>query len=97
MKTTVKAYLHWHKYDWQDEATYQLDCADMTKVSPDYVLVREMFIEVEVPDNFDPTPKQIAALREKKQEILAAAHVQAENIEGQIQSLLSIEFKPEVV
>lgn len=94
MKTTIKAFLHWHKYDWEDSPRFQLYPTDMTSCGPEYVPIKEIEVEVEIPDDFDPAPQQIAALRAKKQEIQANAQVQANNIEEQIQRLLAIEFKP---
>jgi hypothetical protein len=38
---------------------------------------------------------QIESLKKQKQQILAEAHVKAEQIEQQIQSLLAIEYQPE--
>lgn len=38
---------------------------------------------------------QIESLKKQKQQILAEAHVKAEQIEQQIQSLLAIEYHPE--
>jgi len=95
MKTTVKAFLHWEKRDWEENGRYVFYPDDWSVCGPEYVPINEIEIEVDVPDDFDPTPQQIAALKAKKQEILANAHVQAENIEEQIQRLLCIEFKPE--
>ena len=95
MKMKLKAFLIWHKYNWQDKPEYSLNNSDMAICGPDYVAVNEQEFEVDIPDNFVPTPKQIAALKEQKAEILAKAHVQAENIEEQIQRLLCIEHKPE--
>ena len=96
MKITLKSVLHWHKYSWQDESEYQLYPSDMSTCGPEYVPIKEVEVEVEIPADFDPAPQQIAALKQKKQEILAEAHIKAENIEQQIQSLLCIEHKPEV-
>lgn len=53
--------------------------------------------DVDVPDDFDPVPAQVGALRAKKQEILAEASVKAANIDEQISRLTCIEHKPGVV
>lgn len=96
VKTTIKAFLRWHKYGWKEIPDFHLYPSDMSSAGPEYVLIKEMDVDVEVPDNFDPVPAQVEALKKEKQKILADAHVKAENIEEQIQRLLCIEFKPEV-
>ena len=94
MKTKIKAFLHWHKYSWQTTPEYQLRHVDMSGRSPEYVLISEHEFELDIPDNFDPRPQQIKALREEKQKILADATAKATNIEEQIQTLLSLDCKP---
>jgi hypothetical protein len=96
MKVTIKAFVHHRQYAWSKEVAYTIDVCDMSKVDASYSVIRQQEFEVEIPDDFDPTPSKIAALKAKKQEILAEAHVKAENIEEQIQRLLCIEHKPEV-
>ena len=94
MKVKANAFLHWRKYEWEQAGEYTLNSCDMSKESPEYVLIRKMDIDVDVPDDFDPRPQQIQTLKAVKAEILAKAHVQAQNIEEQIQRLLCIEHKP---
>ena len=52
-------------------------------------------ITMTVPDDFDPTNQHIEMLKAEKQRIQAEAHLKAENIEEQIQSLLCIEDQGE--
>lgn len=93
MKTTIKAFLHYHKYDWQDNPTYEVFPNDMSTIGPQYVLIKKIDVEVEIPDNFDPRPQQVAALRKEKQNILSETNVKVANIDEQIQKLLCIENK----
>ena len=58
----------------------------------DTVIVAEHSIEVEVPDNFDPRPHQIAALKEKKKLLEAQFAASVKKINDRIQSLLAIEM-----
>lgn len=95
MKTTIKACVHWQQYSWEESGKYVVYACDMTSSGPERVFISEQEIEVEVPDNFDPRPKQVEILRSAKSALLAKAHVQAENIEEQIQRLLCIEHKLE--
>jgi hypothetical protein len=96
MKVKIEAFVMWHKYEWENEPKYNLSACDMSDCGPEYSLVGKQSFEVEIPDNFDPTPAQIEGLKKKKQEILATAQVQANNIEEQIQRLLCIEHKEDV-
>jgi hypothetical protein len=94
VKVTAKAWLHWHAspYD-KDGGRFTFFENNMSVCGPEYVGIREVEVEQEVPDDFDPRPEQIAALREKKKEILATAQAKANNIDELIQTLLAIEFK----
>lgn len=96
MKKTIKAYLIWTMHSWMKEPEIAFWPGDVSSSGPEHVLLKEMDIEVDLPDDFDPTPHQIKMLKAKKKQILAEAHVKAENIEEQIQRLLCIEYKPEV-
>lgn len=91
MKITAKGVLHWHEGDFTIFRTAMSSCG------PNYVPIREVECEFEIPDDFDPRPKQIEALRDHKQKILAETNVKVNNIEEQIQALLAIEHKPEMV
>lgn len=96
MNVTIEAFVTYHKYEWEQEPTYTLDCSDMSTVSPDYVTIRKQAFEVDLPDDFDPRPLQIEALRKEKVKVLAEAAAKATNIEEQIQRLLCLEApKPE--
>lgn len=96
MKTTINAFLHYHKYEWDENPTYMLFNCDMGSCGPEYVLIGVQEVEVEIPDDFDPRPQQIEALKEAKQKILAETQIKVNNIEEQIQRILAIEYKPEV-
>ena len=95
MKVKIKAFLHYHKYDWEEAAEYVYLHSDYSTISSEYALVRVDDLEVEIPDDFDPRPQQIDNLKAAKAEVLAKAHVQAQNIEDQIQRLLCIDHKPD--
>ena len=94
MKTTVKTYLYHVQYDWDDAVHYKLDSSEtMAQASPHWAMIRECHFEVDIPDDFDPVPQKVANLKAAKDEVLAKAHVQAQNIEDQIQRLLCLEHK----
>jgi hypothetical protein len=54
--------------------------------------VSEQTVEVEVPDNFDPRAKQIAALEERKREMTAKFQAAVTEINRRISELQAIEF-----
>lgn len=96
MKATLNMNLYWVQYENSKPQLSLYDSPNMGEASPYWTLVREMEIDVEAPDDFDPRPQQIAALRAKKQEVLAETQAKVNNIEEQITRLLAIEHKPEV-
>lgn len=52
-------------------------------------------VTFEVPDDWDPRPGMVEALRAEKAELLAQAQLKASQIEERINSLLAIECKVE--
>lgn len=55
------------------------------------VFVKEHLTTVEVPDDFDPRPQQVAALEAEKQKARAKFQARITEIDRQIQSLMAIE------
>lgn len=84
---------------WNIPDRYTIDSYDLGSVDAKCVTIRKQTFTVEIPDNFDPRPLQIDALRKEKQKIIAEAEAKANNIEEQIQRLLCIEAPrdPEIV
>lgn len=76
MKVTVKGFVYHQKYPWDDEVRYVFFSSDeMGDV--DRVLIGPCSFDLDIPDNFDPTPIKINNLRKEKQRIQAEAHVKA--------------------
>ena len=61
---------------------------------PDTVIVSEHSIEVEVPDDFNPVPAQIAVLNEKKRLLRLALAEQLKDIDDHISKLQALTFEP---
>lgn len=98
MKVILKGILHWQKWTYDEEATFALHAHDMSEMSDSnhqYAPIKEVSFEVEIPDDFDPRPGIVEGMREQKQKLLAEAQMKANQIDEQIQQLLSIEYKPE--
>ena len=95
MKRKITQFLHWRKYTWQDTEIYEYCSSDMTDQGPEWVMIRKDELEIEIPDDFDPRPGQVAALRHERINILAVSQAKLDNIDEQIQRLLCLEHKPE--
>ena len=93
MKIELKGYLFCRLYGGKPE--FELlpwDCRIWDAASVDgRVFVKEHTTTVEVPDDFDPRPQQVAALEAEKQKARAEFQKRITEIDRQIQSLLAIE------
>ena len=89
IKTTVD--VHFQKYEWEDEGTYQVYSF---KASDDdtRTFVCEQEIEVEVPDDYDPTAQQIAALEAKKEQAMSDYNKTVMDINTRISKLQALEY-----
>ena len=93
MKIELKGYLFCRLYGGKPE--FELlpwDCRIWDAASVDgRVFVTEHTTTVEVPDDFDPRPQQVASLEAEKQKARADFQARITEIDRQIQSLLAIE------
>ena len=93
MKIELKGYLFCRLYSGKPE--FELlpwDCRIWDAASVDgRVFVTEHTTTVEVPDDFDPRPQQVAALEAAKQKARAEFQARITEIDRQIQSLMAIE------
>jgi hypothetical protein len=60
----------------------------------DRVYIGEQTVEVDIPDNFDPVPKQVAALEKEKLKALAEYTKTVAEINERLSKLLAIEHQP---
>lgn len=78
-----------------DQTEFELlpwDCRTWTEAAQcGRIFVKEHTTTVEVPDDFDPRPQQVAALEAAKQKARAEFQARVTEIDRQIQSLLAIE------
>jgi hypothetical protein len=91
MKITIDGYVAYTKYAWDDKPTYSFFTFDPTVGGGDWVIVMNHSFEVEIPDNFDPRPGQVANLKTKKEKIQAEMTERITTIDKAINSLLAIE------
>ena len=96
MKITVKGFVFWKK-GYQEEGVFELlpwDCREWGEDNNGgRVFVKEHTTEVEIPDDFDPRPHQVAAFIAEKQKARADFLKRVTEIDRQIQSLLAIEHE----
>lgn len=91
MKVKVKGYVHHVQYPWDEKESYEFFSTPMDSVEY-YTCVSQVPVEIEleVPDNFDPRPQQIAALEEKKRKVQAEFAKRIAEIDDQISKYLAI-------
>jgi hypothetical protein len=93
MKVSITTFLHMSPPRYgAKEPKFEFYPFDMS--SNGSALVGERVIEVEVPDDFDPKPGLVKAMRKKQSDLRAESEFKIKQIEEHIQSLLAIEFKP---
>lgn len=87
-----KMLLHWDTSPWAKSDPWTLYRSDMSAHGE--VLVKEVVVTVEVPDNFDPTSKQVEMLQKKKQELETKFNAEVTRIDTEISKLLAITYEP---
>ena len=96
MKIQVTGFVFW-KTNYHGDGEFELlpwDCREWDAQSRNgRVFVKEHTTEIEVPDDFDPRPQQVAALEAEKQKARAEFQARVTEIDRQIQSLLAIEHE----
>ena len=67
-KHTISGFVVWEKWHYEDVGAFKFQGYKPNSKSEHYdcILVSEHSIEVEVPDDFNPTPGLIASLEEQK-------------------------------
>ena len=88
---TIDGFITWRHAAWMSRPEVGFLTYDPRAMDGDYVVIRPHSFEVEVPDDFDPRPAQIAALREKREKAAAAFSAYVAEIDASISKLLAIE------
>ena len=96
MKVTLKAYLFQSSYAWDKKPQYQLYSFKFDDTE-DHSFVKEVDVEVEVPDGFDPTAQRIAALEAKKAKARDDFTRAVMELDRKISELQAIEYTGEAV
>lgn len=90
-KHIIDGFITWRHDTWMDHPEIDFLTYDPKLAGSDAVVVRPHSFEVEVPDDFDPRPAQIAALREKREKAAATFSAYVAEIDASIAKLLAIE------
>lgn len=100
-KHTVTGYLVMsHDYDWTANRNFEKQWRPRVMHykgddAEDRIFIREMPIEVEVPDDFDPIPKQVAAMEAEKRAALAEYQQKVAEINERLSKLQALTFDSE--
>jgi len=91
MKTTMTVHLHYRKYEFDDVGSFELfSCKLDDNDGRTYIGPRE--VEIDVPDDYDPRPQQIAALEKHKQKVMADYQKTVTEINARISNLQALEY-----
>lgn len=89
MKTTI--YIHFTKFSWQNQGRFEVFSYELTN-DENHAYVGSQEIELNVPDNYDPRPAQIAALEQQKQKVMADYQKSVTDINDRISKLTALEY-----
>tara|TARA_R110000772_G_scaffold125466_20_gene232229 strand:- start:2154 stop:2435 length:282 start_codon:yes stop_codon:yes gene_type:complete len=91
MKVKTTIHIYYAAYPWEDKAEYLVFYA---KVSDDEhrTYVGEQEIEIEVPDNYDPTAQKLAALQKEKEKVQLEFAQKVADINDRISKLQALEY-----
>jgi len=87
IKTTI--HIFQSQYPWDDVQKYDIFSVKLDD-SEHRAYIGEQEIEIDVPDNFDPREKQIAALEKQKQKVMADYQKTVTDINVRINNLKAI-------
>ena len=90
IKTTV--HIHYMKYSWETKGQF-VPLNYKYKDDSNYTYVCDQEIELEVPDNYDPTADMIASLVAQKVKAQADFSKSVAQINEKISKLQALEFK----
>ena len=92
MKFSGKGYLYATQYSWEKEPSYSFHSMQLDDTET-CVFVREFdVVDIEIPEDFNPTAQKIAALEAEKAQALADFAKSVAKIEDRIKKLQAIEF-----
>jgi len=95
MKTvTIPGFIVWQKNDWENKPTFNWFAFDPESMSLDYHVLRPHELTIEVPDDLDMTPAQIAALEKEKEQVRDKYLREVAKLDEKISKLRAITYEP---
>lgn len=96
MKTVIKGFIVQQQYQWETKASITFTTHDhaANPIACEYQVTAVICpheFEVETPDNFDPRPQQVAALKAKQQKVRAEFAARIVELDRQISELTCLE------
>ena len=91
MKIKAIIHIHFVKYSWETQGRFEAMYYQV-KDDVDFSYVGPQEIEIDVPDNFDPRPAQIAVLEAQKQKVMADFQKSVTDINRRISELNALEY-----
>ena len=91
MKVKKLVHIYFEKFSWEEQGKYAV-YSWMVDNSNDRIYIKSQEMEIEVPDDFDPRPQQIAALEAKKAKAMAQFHETVMQINEEISKLQALEY-----
>lgn len=95
MKHEIKQYV-FMSYEWSDDYSGKVWRPGIWRFKPDdnieRVFISERMFTVEIPDDFDPVLRQVAALEQQKRDALDAYTRKVAEINEQLSKLQALEF-----
>lgn len=92
MKVKLTAHIHYQKYSWEEEGSFQLFSCKLDDAEH-RTYVGEQEVEVDVPDNYDPRAQQIEALEKYKRKVMADFQKEVDLINTRISKLQAIAYE----
>ncbi len=91
MKVKTTLHIYYTKYQWEEEGKYSFYSLKIDD-SDQMTFVGSKELEVEVPDNYDPTAQQLAALQKEKEKAQEEFSKKVASINERISKLQAIEY-----
>ena len=90
MKVTIDGFICWKKESWKKEGEFSFWGFEVNSMG--YVTVMPHSMEVDVPDNFNPVPDQIAQLEREKAKVRQEFNDRIAQLNEQIGKLQALTF-----
>ena len=92
MKIKAIIHIHFVKYSWETQGRFEA-MSYQIKDDVNYSYVGPQEVVIDVPDQFDPRPAQIAVLEAQKQKVMADFQKSITDINRRISELNALEYK----